>query len=120
MLMSASAIRYLNPLSMKTRLVIVVATCLLVCNIVAASPPRTDRTLCQDSRSKTVRAYERCPTGTVEVFALVNSGGGGYWTADGRWIGQVAPRVDASPATKRSKQDDDALKTLLDRTPNTR
>ncbi len=65
-------------------------------------------------------ACERCLTATMEVFAMVNSGDGGYWTPDGRWIGQVAPRVDRSNAARRSRQDDDALKALLDRTPNAR
>lgn len=81
---------------------------------------RAQGLLCQDRRTEEVRSFKACPPGTVEVFALERSGGGGYWTADGRWIGQVAPRRDPRPPQSRSAQNEDAHNSMLERAPNAR
>jgi len=73
--------------------------------------------MCQDAKTRLVRAYGACPAGTYEVFPLIKSGGGGRWSKKGYWIGQVVPRVDTSPRPSRSENDQKALKGLLDRAP---
>lgn len=87
----------------------------------AASPSSPEEALmCQDNRTKLVRAYKTCPPGTVEVFPLIKSTGGGHWSPRGYWVGQVAPRVDQSPPDRHTAQDERALQNLLSRTPPAR
>jgi hypothetical protein len=105
---------------MKIKLITLGFAIILVPVTAQATLPAPNPILCQEPRTKVVRSFDRCPKGTVEVFAMINSGGGGHWTSDGRWIGQVAPRVDRSAPVKRSRQDDEALEALLHRTPRIR
>lgn len=86
----------------------------------ASASPSDEALMCQDTRTKLVRAFKTCPKGTVEVFPLIKSTGGGHWSANGYWVGQVAPRVDQSPPDKHSEQDARALQNLLGSTPPAR